>query len=426
MSSNNLFKILDENATSSILHPERADWVVNHNAHGLIAMSKLGATEEQLLNYNEWHNTGRIIGWKMEKPHTHDYVKINSFEDLLELRGKYSNYLGIVEFFKEEIKREGTSAQQLLPKYLPYATEGVVARLVHPIINLAYAIEAQHDDLIVDGLSYMFFAFQSTGSHKNLDFDELVKNLDESSEAFVPQSVLELIKSVQAQGKIEEVFSEWEATPTYQKPRGGALQTRIAIICEKATEVLDGYIMPLLKNPSFITPFLEDQNKENGEEYKKVVTRLFDGILWLYNEISETNNESNFAILHGVTSCWSLTRILPYLSSIQRLETVLYFVRALIAVWSAVWEEKDFKIGLSPEERNWEEHYAEIPEFSASIESALNPIKNFSTHPTKVIFTCINRVRDPHFVPVESKNFLKMLKIIAARQYNLLPWKIEP
>eukprot|EP00357_Protocruzia_adherens_P017598 CAMPEP_0115004986 /NCGR_PEP_ID=MMETSP0216-20121206/19583_1 /TAXON_ID=223996 /ORGANISM="Protocruzia adherens, Strain Boccale" /LENGTH=430 /DNA_ID=CAMNT_0002371187 /DNA_START=138 /DNA_END=1430 /DNA_ORIENTATION=- len=419
-----LTSILDKYTSRNFLHIELGGVRSNHMSHGLIALGYLNASQGRLEKFGNFYCENESDGYKVEPPHRHDVTKIHNLEELLAFRGQRKNFLGIAEYFVEEINTEGSSARELVSKYAPYVIEGLSGRLLHALISLGYALEADHEDLIIDGLAYMFLAYRPVGEHLELNLDDLASALNSESEPFESRTVLELVQALKDGKRLEGVVDRWVNDKAYVG-WGGSFQPRVAVIGDKAGHVLDELLAPLLKNPSLITPFIQDRD-EGSEKYKAVLTELFDGIVWLYNEISEYNDESSFILLHGVTSCWSLARVLPLLTSEQRFEAIIYYIRTLLAVWGAKWETYDFKIGTHPLERKFHREFVKIPEFSVPVDHILHSEKEYDEHPTKLVFTCLDRLTSPYFLPVQSENFVTFLKVIAARQYDLLPWSQEP
>jgi len=414
--SSSLATYLRKHATRRSISLELGSGFVNHLPHGIIALGKIGGTEEHFDRFREFNNQ-----WSAQ-PKTLDYSQIESSEELLQYKGQGKNFLGVAEFLEREMKTKNWTSKQMVQSYLPSLFDGFTNRLIHPLITLGYAIDSDVDELIIDGLTFIFTAHQSAGAHPEIDLQELSANTNESSVAFTSQTVVELIHRIQEEKKLESIANDWERKVSDRNGKIGLFK-RTTALCELGTETIDEYVLPLFQNPTIIDPFLKDLNNEGEDGYKKVFTELFDGIVWLYNDISELNGEGSFVLLHCITSCWSLGRILPFLTSEQRLAAIMYFLRTLIVEWCSMWDRTDFKLRESPHQRNYHGQYEKIPEISETIDHILNVASAGDAHATKIVYTCLDRLEGSHFCPISSEKYATLLKVIAARQYHLLPWK---
>jgi hypothetical protein len=91
----------------------------------------------------------------------------------------------------EEEKTRLGSGIQLLQEYFPLLMDGIVCSAFHPLILIGYAFEMDQieEDLIVDGISYLCFAYQSIGIIQD-SFTQV-----QSPEDLLKQASLEEIRS---------------------------------------------------------------------------------------------------------------------------------------------------------------------------------------------------------------------------------------
>jgi len=406
-------------ADRNLFHMEKGGYLSNHMSHGLIALGNLGASEERLNNFGAIYRSQRVYGHKLEQAQDYDKSTIESLEQLLELRGKYKNFLGIAEYFKQEVDSGSITAKGLVQKYLPYVVEGMSGRLLHPMITLGYALNAEDDDLIIDGLTYMVYGYLTTGAHPKIDLDNM-KSESQSDSDFKPEDIVRLIEKVKNENRFKAVADEWESKLPYSL-EPAAIQRRTAALAERTTDFIDQYMEPLLKNKFLISAFIQDRD-QGTTNYKEVISRIFDGLLWVYNDTSEFYGWSNFVLLHGVTSCWSLAQILPVLTPELQLEAVLHYLRAMIVSYASMYEHDDFIVGKSPYERDFTSQYAEIPGFSSPVKHIMETNES-DEHKIKVVCVCIDRIGSTNFVPVTSETYINTLKVIAARQFDQLSWE---
>jgi len=416
-----LGKVLRLWASRELFHIEKGGHLSNHMSHGLIALGNLGASEERLNQYGEAYKETRVLGHKIGPALLEEREEILTREDLLQLKGKFKNFLGIADYFKRELERTQVSPQELVSDYLPEVLAGLSGRIFHPLITLGYALHTDDRELIIDGLSYMYYACRTAGSHLSLDLDALMQDSNPDIEPLTASGLFHLIAQVKEEKKFDGITPQYEGIPPYQGWAKG-FQLRLAILGDKAGETLDEYVLPILKSAKTLEDFVKD--REHGtNEYKTLMTEVFDGITWFYNDLSEYNKDSSFIILHAVTSCWSLAHVLPYLTSQQRLEAIVYYVRAIVAGWASMKDDKEFEVGPIPWERDFTSQFPSIPEFSAPVGHILSTNES-DEHKIKVVFTCLDRMTSTTFTPLKSEKHANFLKVVAARQFEILPWEL--
>ena len=73
------------------------------------------------------------------------------------LLGKRSSFSAYCDFFRQQIREQGR--EQVLASYLPELIDGWVGSLTHGTIHLGWALLAEHEGMIVEGLAYMAYSY---------------------------------------------------------------------------------------------------------------------------------------------------------------------------------------------------------------------------------------------------------------------------
>ena len=134
----------------------------NHMTSSLVSLKKLGASDERLTEFFDFHAK------ELEKPRKIQSQKITkkNWKNFLSNKEFYRNYL---EFFTNELKEKGL--KKVLNFYFSYLYKGTIGSATHGIINLGYslALEEEGRDLenIAEGLSYLVVSFLHVGEIKS-------------------------------------------------------------------------------------------------------------------------------------------------------------------------------------------------------------------------------------------------------------------
>ena len=134
----------------------------NHMTSSLVSLKKLGASDERLTEFFDFHAK------ELEKPRKIQSQKITkkNWKNFLSNKEFYRNYL---EFFTNELKEKGL--KKVLNFYFPYLYKGTIGSATHGTINLGYslALEEEGRDLenIAEGLSYLVVSFLDVGEIKS-------------------------------------------------------------------------------------------------------------------------------------------------------------------------------------------------------------------------------------------------------------------
>ncbi len=105
--------------------------VSNHLPMSLIALDKLGASQQQLDDFYRWHSP-RL------RPVSDDGIIINA-DNIFQFAGKHSCNFGYRRFFLDEIERK--SIEEVVDHHVPKLIAGMAGGAFHPLIRLAYGLE---------------------------------------------------------------------------------------------------------------------------------------------------------------------------------------------------------------------------------------------------------------------------------------------
>lgn len=136
--------------------------LTNHVKHAVIALAGLGVPEERIAWYYQRYATMTPYGMGLELPRPAKYsVDVDNWRDFL---GKRSSFEAYCKFFQQQIGEYGR--EQALARYLPELIDGWVGSLTHGTIHLGWALLAEHDGMIVEGLAYMAYSYVPCHYHR--------------------------------------------------------------------------------------------------------------------------------------------------------------------------------------------------------------------------------------------------------------------
>lgn len=123
----------------------------NHLPMNLIALHRLGATDAQCERFIESY-TPRL------EPLAADDTAITDWRDH---RGAHAHNAAYRRFFAAQLATRGRAA--VLAGYLPQLAPGVSGAAFHPLIRLAFALEADSDPEVAEALASWCMAYQELG-----------------------------------------------------------------------------------------------------------------------------------------------------------------------------------------------------------------------------------------------------------------------
>jgi len=174
--------------------------------------------------------------------------------------------------------------------YFPLLMEGMIGGAFHPLILMGFGIEFDMENVVIDSLAFMCFAYNSLGTVNYPDF-QVVSN--------VP-SPIEIFKKINSQFSIKH--SDFASENFLEK---------LNILKQKYANLFDTY----------------DLLEVNLNKIDEVYRKIFATMLGLYSSTHD------FFVLHGLTSCHALGQVLPILKPEDKVVALRYYMRALIAVY---------------------------------------------------------------------------------------------
>jgi len=148
-----LEKLLDDNV--------RFDFggrgTVNHLPMALVALSRMGASDERLMEYFRWWETNRALPRQESGPEIAENWQAHI--------GNADMFSALSNFFRQHIAGHGSA--ETISAAFPALSRGVGAAAFHGLIRLAYGIEAHHDGEIAAGLAALCSRYVDLG----VDFD---------------------------------------------------------------------------------------------------------------------------------------------------------------------------------------------------------------------------------------------------------------
>jgi len=139
-------KFLEESFKYSAEYKEQ---LANHLPMTIIALIKMGASEERIKSFIDFYSS------KLElKDQAEGVIKTHNWKDFL---GNHKRNTDYVNFFRDEVKEHGV--EKVLKTYLDPLMEGVGGGAFHPLIRVAYGVESGCKREICEGLASWCMAY---------------------------------------------------------------------------------------------------------------------------------------------------------------------------------------------------------------------------------------------------------------------------
>jgi len=248
---------------------EYGGFLSNHFLHGLVAVARLGADEARFKAFVEAYKQHTVLGHELEeaKPPT-CVVDGSNWKDFLRNKSHYVEYR---EFFSRELKEKGRG--HVVNRFVPEVFEHFSGAALHPLIHLGFGLEIEGDDTgVAGGLAYLCYTPPAVSFE--LQSDGSVKDTDDVFELLV-------------------ALSEDDSVP--RPPYPDSFQKRLSHA-------------PTPRSRAYVQAWRVMQLTEDGGEakFQHAIEALVRTVVTAF-----LLTNSDFFVLHGVTSLFALLRVLP-------------------------------------------------------------------------------------------------------------------
>jgi hypothetical protein len=257
-------------------------YLSNHAKHAIVALDKLGAPDERILEYWADYTTltpYKIPLHKVETPW--ESVRPCTAQEWSEWRGNKIRWQEMVQFLDDQEK----SSHQLVKEFAPDLLNGIAGGLTHGIIHLGWGIDSQDPWMIQEGLAYLNFChvpnppLESSGIVEPDAGTSILRIAQEWQDLNLKDTWIEPSKE-----KYDESFHP-ELVPA-------GFQWHLAKVLTDAHPVAT-------KIPSWIR---EKPLPEVWEE-------LYHAAALIHLAARDAEGNGNFVVLHLLTSLWGLEKV---------------------------------------------------------------------------------------------------------------------
>eukprot|EP00039_Didymoeca_costata_P029590 m.25348 g.25348 ORF g.25348 m.25348 type:complete len:424 (+) comp7698_c0_seq2:154-1425(+) len=288
-------------------------FLTNHAKHAVIALAGLGASPARIEEYWNSYTSETPYGIRLDPSSTpKDSVVINQ-DNWIDYVGKKKHFEDMRSFFSAEHSRLGT--QETLRQYAPTLLPGSMGALTHAIIHVGWALDAQHTDMTVEGLTYLAYTFVDIHPERFQKTSAESENKDKSSLQSLVRTASECVEH-NMESWTQDVLSAEKysaAAGFHPELASTGLQFKLAKVMEEGHHVL--YDIPL---------WMESLPLDD------VLQQLYRAAVLLYLEttgIPEDPKHGNFFVLHLITSLWGLENVIIELpADQQRLALKVFWV----------------------------------------------------------------------------------------------------
>ena len=301
-----LDKLLEQTDTDKYFI-EYKGFLSNHVAHGIIALHRLGASEERIQEFVDWYKD------RLEEPHQDD----ETGDDVDSLKGKRMCFYKILQSVKTLLKDNYKSIEGLIAGELPKYSLGLGCSAFHGIIQIGYGFSTKDEKRVCEGLAYLHHSYLPLIHKKPLpSADEIGKGT---------KNPIELLSSVKEDKLLYNTMIEEIKKEPWSSMDAGYFQRGLAYLIQ----VHGDHFVTLLSDMRLDIPRTETGDIDTVEMGMQVV-----GIATVAYIMTEPAND--FFMLHGVTSAWSILQILPLLDAEHGVEIIEIFLIKLLATYMCV------------------------------------------------------------------------------------------
>jgi hypothetical protein len=314
-----LSKVLQEHSTKRYFVEYRR-YLSNHIAHGIIALERLGATEDRTLQWIQWYNKKLEEPSGKDHPNNHPDDRPISAEELDDITGKRKRFYSILNYYGKKLDDCGGDVDALVRAEFPQLSLGMQATLLHAMIQLGYGYAAKEPTIILEGLAYL------RHSYFPVIFDKDSENNDINTFGKGDTEIIDVLYELKRDDELFDYLvqrtKELEAAGEAGDWVASNIQYQIRAQCEKGDKLI-GYANKI-KVP-----------RDIQGDHVRIADWILHQILTVY-VTAQSDRQNDFVLLHGVTCAWSVRQIIVLLDGKEALEALRTLVCMIFAAYIGV------------------------------------------------------------------------------------------
>lgn len=287
----------------------------SHMAHGIIALHKLGASENRITDFintlGKYLEPPDYANHKGENP---DAPAIDE-KELDNLLGKRKHFYEIKNRFKIKLEESG-SLETFIRNEFPALSRGMSCSALHGLIHVGYGYNARSPTVVCEGIAYLHHSYSPLLFY-NGDSEISIENFGKGT-----CSILEVLEQLRSDEKLRELMLDGAKKFAESDWDSSTFQYRLKALMEEGTDVME------YANKINIPCVSADDHVETIQ----VADWIMKQAIAVY-VMSERVND--FFLVHGITGAWSLKQIIPVLKRPDALDALRTFTCMLFGVYMA-------------------------------------------------------------------------------------------
>ena len=310
-----LAPLLDSAAQFDIEHH---GFLSNHLSHNWVCLAATGADEEDALWWQR-----NYLG-QLAEPHPRHpggpepalipdpTVTIDADSWFNYVNGERRNYAELLSFVRTQMRRRGR--KETMRMFIPPLLPGLAGAALHPLIHIGWALEADHDDMLAEGVAYMAAVNQRLGVKDGPDGKDLWS--PDGADIMTASSAYLTAARDAGHGPLAHRRS---LEPQYERRGRGTFQHRMMTFNDPALplgEALDAAGPVGLPAPDAdLLPAVDDAVALMTAAYLA--------------------SDCEFFVLHGLTSLHATIVLLGHLDAVDQRRALAFWWRAAMATYVA-------------------------------------------------------------------------------------------
>jgi len=297
---------------------EYEGFLFNHLSHGVIALSRLGASSDRIETFVKKYTQKLELRREEEEEERVEDSEKEKKDIETTPKGTRDQYYTLLPHYLHQVNTHGMDS--VIQKHLPSLIHGGSASAFHALIHLGYGYSVSSDRLVSEGLAYL----HSTFLPLSLPFEEwsktysLPKDPHEVSFSLFRSHLLDCFSSPSSLSSLTESVKE---NVSHVPSSFVGFQRKLVALSLSSIPLLD-------KCTSSTIPVLSICD---SSWYVDVMMEVFASSV---NSFSPSP-KADFFLLHGVTSSWAFSQISHLLSPLHRSHAHYCLTNAFLATYVA-------------------------------------------------------------------------------------------